>query len=75
MFNKRNPDITNESMQKFIETHGDFAMSISHWLFKRASEKDFSAISHFIEACSIFMTETANRIESPENLADTRWWN
>lgn len=71
---KRNPEITHESMEKFMQSHGDFAMSISKWLFTRAAEKDFSAINHFIEACSIFMTEAAKRIESPENIADTEWW-
>jgi len=71
---KRNPEITHESMEKFLQAHGDFAMSISKWLFARAAEKDFFAINHFIEACSIAMIEAAERIESPENLADTKWW-
>jgi hypothetical protein len=72
---KRNPEITQESMEKFMQAHGDFAMSISKWLFTRAEEKDFFAINHFIEACAIIMTEAAKRIENPENLTETKWWN
>lgn len=73
---KRNPNISHESMEKFMQAHGQFAKQISDWLFARAAEKNFSAIEHYMEACSVFMLEAASRIKlNSENIAETQFWN
>lgn len=57
-------EITHESMQAFVETHGPVIKIVEAWMMSRAEQRDGDALNHFREAITLFFEEACRRIES-----------
>lgn len=70
-------EITLESMQEFLDMHGNFINGIDHWLMLMAEKLDVQAINHFQRSITILLTEAANRVErtAKENCLKNNKWN
>lgn len=70
-------EISEESMQEFLDQYANFIKGIDFWLMLQAEGLNVQAINHFQRIITILLTAAANRVEqlAKENCLKNNKWN